>query len=188
MQNYATTTSLLNLQPIILDTMHRLTLTFFIVIVQHIYLSGRWSIIILVFFFCSRSTKTPLGNPNSSHFQFLFQDPQASYGIPSYTSYIEEPPKPKKKEKIPCGGYGYPNRRSFGMWSFWWLWHDEFNDDCWDQECLFRNKGTQGIWVHFTLSYEIFCMSNVSYKWTLKWWVAAGSVEVQGYQKSSKRG
>jgi len=42
------------------------------------------------------------------------KDPKDSYGIPSYTSYIAEPPKPKKKEKIPCGGYGYANRRSFG--------------------------------------------------------------------------
>merc|ERR1712212_607054 len=31
------------------------------------------------------------------------KEPKDSYGIPSYTSYIEEPPKPKKKEKIPCG-------------------------------------------------------------------------------------
>ena len=44
----------------------------------------------------------------------LFQEPKDSYGAPSYSSYIEEPKKPKKKEKIPCSGYGYANRRSFG--------------------------------------------------------------------------
>ena len=44
----------------------------------------------------------------------LFQEPKDSYGAPSYSSYIEEPKKPKKKEKIPCSGYVYANRRSFG--------------------------------------------------------------------------
>ena len=44
----------------------------------------------------------------------IFQEPKDSYGAPSYSSYIEEPKKPKKKEKIPCSGYVYANRRSFG--------------------------------------------------------------------------
>merc|ERR1711899_187308 len=32
------------------------------------------------------------------------KEPKDSYGAPSYSSYIEEPKKPKKKEKIPCRG------------------------------------------------------------------------------------
>jgi len=56
------------------------------------------------------------------------KEPKDSYGSPSYTSYIVEPPKPKKKEKIPCGGgYGYANRRSFGSGV---LNGDKKEDDC----------------------------------------------------------
>lgn len=55
------------------------------------------------------------------------KEPKDSYGAPSYSSYIEEPKKPKKKEKIPCSGYVYANRRSFGSGI---LNGDKKEDDC----------------------------------------------------------
>merc|ERR1711953_1433431 len=99
------------------------------------------------------------------------KEPKDSYGAPSYSSYIEEPPKPKKKEKIPCGGYGYANRRSFGSGI---LNGDKKEDDCGVYEEADNGFGFQENceYIHETIfktNYKTECRKTYSTQCQTSW-------------------